>query len=159
MGVLNRRDPDLADCHIDISVTASHRIWNRSGIILVSQNRLMTWSNMPRNSISRSDLHRRLITFALLRSLLTMLAAVGGICLVPSIPEMPRGPSELVFLAGLGVAGIVCWVFTVLICRRVVTCPFCTKSLWSCGTGNFKPRRMEVRDDVSSCPNCGVPIV
>jgi hypothetical protein len=60
----------------------------------------------------------------------------------------------IIFLPGGGV----CWLVTHLICRPMVVCPFCGESLWECGTGNFKPRRMKIRTGVTGCPNCRVPI-
>ena len=114
---------------------------------------------MQLDSINRSDLHRRLARVAQLRSVLTMLSMVGVMVLLGAIaPEGPRNGLGVGLVVFFGVPGIVCWIITVLICRRLVTCPYCANSLWSCGSGNFKPR-MKLRDDVSRCPHCGVPIV
>jgi NhaP-type Na+/H+ or K+/H+ antiporter len=115
---------------------------------------------MQLDSINRSDLHRRLARVAQLRSVLTMLSALGTMILLGAIlPGVPQNAAVLVVLVYFGVPLLVCWIVTVLICRRLVTCPYCPNSLWSCGSGNFKPRRMKVRDEVSRCPHCGVPIL
>ncbi len=53
----------------------------------------------------------------------------------------------------------VSWTLTQFYCKPAVPCPHCGKSLWGCGTGNFKPRRMKVRRDATECPNCRTPIV
>jgi hypothetical protein len=36
------------------------------------------------------------------------------------------------------------WRITTDYCRKTVCCPRCGASLWDCGTGNFKTRRMQV---------------
>ena len=43
-------------------------------------------------------------------------------------------------------------------CRPAVRCPHCGGSLWYCGTGNFKPRRMALRADARACRQCGAAI-
>ncbi len=61
----------------------------------------------------------------------------------------------LYFLSGL----LVMALLTRLICHRAVICPWCGSSLWDCGTGNFKPRRLTLKRNVKACPSCGADII
>lgn len=83
-----------------------------------------------------------------------MLPLVPLIAMIPMVGNKEGGPALVYFALCLGVS----WIMTRLICRPMVTCPFCGVSLWECGTGNFKPRRMKIRKGVSACPHCRVPI-
>lgn len=114
---------------------------------------------MQQESISRSVLYEKLARAAQVRSVLTLLSAFGALCLLAAVPGVPQDATAIAAVLFFGVPLLVCWIVTVQICRRMVTCPYCTTSLWSCGSGNFKPRRMKIRDEVSRCPNCGIPIV
>jgi len=58
-----------------------------------------------------------------------------------------------------GTGLLVMLVYTRWIFRKSVPCPICGGSLWDCGTGNFKPRRMRVRNDALCCPHCHADIV
>ena len=71
--------------------------------------------------------------------------------------EAPDENVALVLIFGIPL--VVCWLLTKFYCRQAVRCPHCGASLWGCGTGNFKPRRMKVRKDVTECPTCHTPIM
>jgi hypothetical protein len=101
---------------------------------------------------TRSQLARMIIHAGQLRSSFSMLLWIGLILILPFI--FPRiGPDMLPFV-WLSGCGLITWGLTYLICHRMVTCPKCGASLWNCGTGNFKPRRLRLRDDSSACPGC-----
>ena len=113
----------------------------------------------PIQPISRDWLYWRLVWAAMLRSGVTMLAFVFGFFALGFFvfifnPGMAFIPIVGAMVFGLLVSGLM----TVYYCRRAVRCPNCQHSLWNCGTGNFKPRRMRVRHDVTACPNCHAPI-
>jgi hypothetical protein len=121
-------------------------------------------SKAPRQeSISRSDLHKRLVIAAVVRSLLTMLSSFATFFLVAAISlilDIPQNVAQVIFVVVfISFPLVICWIVSVQICRRMVRCPCCAKSLWSCGNGAFKPRRMRLKDDAFACPHCGVPIV
>lgn len=117
--------------------------------------------------ISRHNLHRQLVWAAMVRSAVTLVSMVP--CIVAVMPiafllrEVLPGRDELTgFIAfgcligaNLGVMGLM----TRFYCHRAVRCPHCGGSLWSLGTGNFKPRRMRVRVDSRACPQCGARVV
>ena len=111
-------------------------------------------------TISRDELYWSLARAAQLRSVVTLLAflpvSVSLMLLLPkAIVDFPwSGP--LILSGSLLLTG---YLFTLLGCRRMVRCPHCNASLWSCGTGNFKARRMRVREDALECPGCGAAIV
>jgi hypothetical protein len=109
-------------------------------------------------SISRAWLQRRLGVAALIRSWITLPSALGVVYLLSLFPGIDRDRFVcLIVFLFFSIPMLIGWLVTVCICRRMVKCPYCRHSLWECGTGNFKPRRMKVRDDVQQCPNCGVP--
>jgi hypothetical protein len=116
--------------------------------------RLMEPSN---NTISRYQLQRSLVRAAMVRSAVTMLCAVPTMAIAGGLqPWIGEGPAVLIFFGGF----LVCsWLMTKYHCKRAVTCPHCGGSLWDCGTDNFKPRRMKIRDGITECPNCHAPIV
>ena len=113
---------------------------------------------MEQHSISRIALHKQLALAAMVRSILTMLSAVGLLFLLAATGVL-RDFAHLSVILFFGAPMIVCWILTVLICRRMVTCPGCMNSLWSCGNGRFKPRKMKIRTEIARCPHCGIPIV
>ena len=109
--------------------------------------------------ISRSDLQRSLVRAAVVRSLISLVFfTVYLLCLAATLPPtVARSGWMLVWL--FGPPSVIVWLITKTLCRTMVVCPACGKSLWRCGTGNFKPRRMRVRDDAKSCPHCEAAIV
>ena len=82
-------------------------------------------------------------------SVLPSLLAAGFL-----VPYAGQWAIIIVFVVG----ELVSWVVTKRMCRAMVTCPDCGQSLWDVGTGNFKARRMRIRDDIQACPHCGSPI-
>jgi hypothetical protein len=117
----------------------------------------------PSDPISKSKLHWQLVYAAMVRSAVTMLSGlaiffIAG--LIAFLLPLDDGTKAAIGLGSfIGGFLLVSWLMTKYYCRRAVRCPRCSESLWDCGTGNFKPRRMKVRDDVRECPNCGAPIV
>ena len=93
---------------------------------------------------------RSLVTLA---SLVPLFAFYG--CVFSSRSVERLGPFMLILV--IGPPMFVCWGLTCKFCRKVVVCPFCGGSLWRCGSGNFKPRRMQVT--ANCCPQCRAPIV
>lgn len=122
--------------------------------------------NSSSNLIVREELHQKLARAAQVRSVLTMLSV---------IPAWPIAFGVVVLLAQLGAPAfvintlfiglifgaplVVARILTDRYCKTAVPCPFCKGSLWACGSGNFKPRRMKVRYDAKECPHCGTPII
>lgn len=96
---------------------------------------------------------------AQVRSTITLVSYVLTLLVMAAIPGMAQNANALlIIVVYFGVPLVVSWIVTVHLCKKMVLCPACGDSLWACGTGNFKPRRMKIRDGVSSCPHCGVPI-
>jgi hypothetical protein len=110
--------------------------------------------------IRREELLKQLIRAAQFRSAVTMVAAIPLLMIAFAIDAFLIGAFPFVFF-GLYFGGFlfVSWVLTKCHCRRAVTCPRCGYSLWSCGSGNFKPRRMRIKEGIAECPNCHTPIV
>jgi len=77
---------------------------------------------------------RSLVT---LSSMLPLLACIGYFFPARSLDQL--GP--FILIPVFGPPMIVAWLLTCNYCRKAVVCPFCGGSLWSCGSGNFKPRR------------------
>jgi hypothetical protein len=104
------------------------------------------------NTISRSWLLRRMKKAAQIRSVASMLAFVLGLFLavvfVPAIAPIAMLLVAIVITTAVDVA------VTIFLCRRSVVCPFCGESLWKCGTGNFKPRRLTLNPGIDACPSC-----
>jgi hypothetical protein len=107
--------------------------------------------------ISEHQLYRTIVRAGQIRSILSMigwvpLIAISGLLMQAGpIPEA-FGP---IFLFGSCL--LLEWGLTHLICHRMVKCPFCGASLWNCGTGNFKPRRLRLKPDAKECPTCHAP--
>jgi len=104
--------------------------------------------------ISRAWLERRLVRAAQVRAAVTMLGciplAVVGAAILGNV--LAKKAAVLLFFGsffGLERA------MTYFYCRRKVKCPYCGSSLWDCGTGNFKPRRLRIREDAAGCTTCG----
>jgi hypothetical protein len=112
-------------------------------------------------TISKSELLRGLSRAAQIRALITFAAAflsifgMTVICAAIGVNPDSLGSAAAV-LCVFGIPGLVCWIWTVKVCRNSVRCPFCANSLWSCGTGNFKARRMRLRKDTNACPHCDI---
>lgn len=117
---------------------------------------------MDQTTIDRDWLYRKLIRWAQVRSLVTMASVFPALLLGTLAANAPGVPPEIgvaVAIAALfGSPLLVSWIFTTLVCKKRVRCPNCGGSLWDCGTGNFKPRRLKIRDDATACPHCGAPI-
>lgn len=120
---------------------------------------------MAEQQINRQDLQWQLVKTAMFKSLAVMgfaLAIGFGFALILPLLEAAIGKDwgMVLFLAAFfGLPLLLDTVLSRTFCRNRVRCPFCQASLWTCGTGNFKPRRMKVRADVHACPNCQTPIV
>jgi hypothetical protein len=120
---------------------------------------------MSEQQINRQDLQWQLAKTAMLKSLAVMgfcVAILFGFALVLPLVEVAIGEDwvTVLFLAAFfGLPSVLDLVLRRTFCRNRVRCPFCQASLWTCGTGNFKPRRMKVRADVHACPQCQTPIV
>ena len=121
--------------------------------------------------IRATDLYWQLARAAQVRALVSMLSGVATLFhlafvhffLTEIIPVLDKKQHDgwflLVFIVAFFGSGlIVSWLMTVFYCRPQVVCPRCAQSLWSCGTDNFKPRRMRIRSGVTCCPHCYLPI-
>lgn len=110
-------------------------------------------------TISKRSLHKRLVRAAQARALISMASVIPAIVILSLIPAAVANAGPwLGLIAFFGVPGVVSWMTTILLCKRMVLCPACRGSLWACGTGNFKARRMRVKDGVDCCPHCKTPI-
>lgn len=112
----------------------------------------------PKQSIRKSDLRRDLIRVAQARAGVSMLVMLVSLIAAGAVLPKAAGSSPLVLLVVFGPSALICWLMTVCYCRPKVSCPYCLHSLWDCGTGNFKPRRIDVRNEAQQCPNCSAPI-
>lgn len=112
---------------------------------------------MAQTSIYRRELQRQLVRVAMVRSLITLPSMFLGFWFMAEFVKL-RPNSPLAIVPVFGIPLVVCWIVTVTYCRRRPKCPACGGGLWALGTGNFKPRRMRVRDDATECPHCGTPI-
>jgi hypothetical protein len=113
-------------------------------------------------TISRSYLLKRLALAAQLRAAITMLSQVLAMFFASAVFQATgirseRGAAALLLLSVVGGCALASWACTKKICLPFVKCPSCGNSLWSCGSGNFKPRRMRIKKDVHGCPHCGIP--
>jgi hypothetical protein len=117
----------------------------------------------PPKKVSASHLLLQLRRAAGMRALITLgseivaLFSVSIILAIAHLEPQRAGPAVL-FLCVFGIPLLVCWTWTVKVCHTSVTCPSCGDSLWSCGTGNFKARRMRIKKEIHRCPHCGIPI-
>ena len=112
--------------------------------------------------ILRHDLRRQLARAAQVRSLVSMFSMFPSLLVFGVFgPILHNETAQAIgaLLAIFGVPLLVSSLLTRFYCRDAVRCPGCGCSLWDCGTGNFKPRRMRVRDAVRECPGCQTPIV
>jgi hypothetical protein len=111
-------------------------------------------------AISRANLMRRMVHAATLRFWITLASFAVTLFVIPvffaAMGIDPKKPASAFIL--FGVPTVVYRICTINICRESVRCPFCGKSLWSCGTGNFKVRRLRIKSDVHACPHCGSPL-
>jgi hypothetical protein len=104
-------------------------------------------------TIVAADLLRRLRRAARRRALVSMASALplmtlGGLAF--------EGIGAVVGLFGGSLT--VSSLMTRFYCLQAVCCPHCGGSLWYCGSGNFKPRRMHLRADARACRQCGAAI-
>jgi hypothetical protein len=117
---------------------------------------------MDEPTIDRNWLYWKLIRGAQVRSLVTMASIFPCLVLMALAANAPGVPQQVGAVAAIliffGCPLLVSWIFTTLVCKKRVRCPNCDGSLWECGTGNFKPRRLRIRDDATACPHCGIPI-
>lgn len=109
--------------------------------------------------IRREDLLHRLRVAALVRSVITLFVGMPvGLLIAMLMPAGLRQSAWTLMACLFGTPLVVGWLITTTICKRMVRCPTCSESLWACGTGNFKPRRMKVRANAHCCPHCGASI-
>lgn len=122
---------------------------------------------MTERQLDRANLRRRLARTAMFKSLLVMGSCIGVLLilslLLPMLERMLGKDSNWIVavfvLSFFGIPLLLDFILSQTFCISQVRCPYCNASLWKCGSGNFKPRRMKVRDDVHACPGCGAPIV
>jgi hypothetical protein len=108
--------------------------------------------------IQKPELLKELVRAAVVRSIMTLLSVLPFLGIAGAVFGDRQGEGIGPMLVVVGGPMGVAWLVTRFYCRGAVSCPHCGASLWDCGTGNFKPRRMKVRDEVRACPNCRVPI-
>jgi hypothetical protein len=112
--------------------------------------------------VSASHLLEQLRLAAGVRALITLGSEIVALFVVPIILAIarvePQRAGPVFFLCVFAVPLLVCWTWTVKVSRTSVRCPSCGSSLWSCGTGNFKARRMRIKKEMHCCPHCGIPI-
>lgn len=118
----------------------------------------MSRSETEHTTIQKLELHEKLVSAAHARSIVTMLSIPASLFIGVLILGESASEGVTPFVLLFGVPGLVAWLVTMLHCRQSVRCPHCGSSLWGCGTGNFKPRRMKVRDNARECPGCRTPI-
>lgn len=106
---------------------------------------------MDQKVISADALLRRLRHVAQVRSVITMLSIFPILLIAVAVFDKESTGVVVVFF---GSQLILAWFLTRFYCKRAVTCPHCGSSLWHCGTGNFKPRRMRIRRDTEGCLKC-----
>ena len=107
---------------------------------------------MDEKVISTDALLRKLQHVAQVRAIITMLS-IFPILLI-AVAVFGNEPTGAVVVVFFGSQFVVSWILTRFYCKRAVTCPHCGSSLWHCGTGNFKPRRMRIRRDARGCLEC-----
>lgn len=110
----------------------------------------------PEGVIWKSDLLQRLVRAAQLRSAITMV--LGVVVLVFAALFMPNSALSVFAVCAVYFFGI-CSILTWVLCKPMVKCPHCGRSLWKLGTGNFKPRRMRIRSGATGCSGCGARLV
>jgi hypothetical protein len=103
-------------------------------------------------AIRQRELLRRLVRAAQIRSVVTMLCMVPGVVVGGIVMECVGKTAGV--LTVFGIPLVISWLLTEFYCKSAVVCPNCGGSLWSCGTGNFKPRNMKLRS--ANCPTCQV---
>jgi hypothetical protein len=108
--------------------------------------------------VRKSDLRRDLVRAAQARAGVSILAMPISLVVADAVLPKAAINSPFALLVFFGPSALICWLMTVFYCRPKVICPYCLHSLWDCGTGNFKPRRIDVRKDATECPNCNAPI-
>jgi hypothetical protein len=108
-------------------------------------------------SAAFGQLYQKLVRATQVRAVITLASAPVAILAWTLIPGIQNQVTVLVAL--FGVPLFVGWLTTMLLCRRMVRCPVCSQSLWEVGTGNFKARRVRIKDNVTCCPHCGAEIV
>lgn len=110
----------------------------------------------PEGVIWRVDLLQQLVRAAQIRSIVTMMVSLPAVLLVIGLAAIP----PLATIATIfGISLTVAFALTQLLCRPMVKCPHCGRSLWKLGTGNFKPRRMRIRSGATGCSGCGARLV
>lgn len=112
----------------------------------------------PKLSIRKNDLRQDFVRVAKVRARASLLAMLLSLVIAGAILPKAVIDSPLVLLAVFGPPTLICWLMTACYCRPKVACPYCSHSLWDCGTGNFKPWRIDIRKGDRECPNCGSPI-
>lgn len=108
---------------------------------------------MNDKQISSQELLRKLRRAAQVRALVTMPSAFPLLFVEVAVlgPFVNQNVIAVLFFAGpLGISALI----THFYCKQTVTCPHCGSSLWHCGTGNFKVRRMRIRHDAVGCSQC-----
>jgi len=113
---------------------------------------------LPGKTLSGAELQHKLARAAQVRAIVTLLSAapIWFAWFASGGDRLGDAATALVFIGG---PLLVTVLMTVLYCRSAVRCPHCGRSLWPCGTGNFKPRRMRLKESATACPGCGAGIV
>ena len=107
--------------------------------------------------IVRRELLCRLRHVAQVRSLVSMLSGVAILIAAAAFGEsLGPGGMAAVYLGGFLFVMV---LLTRFYCGPAVRCPHCGNSLWHCGTGNFKPRRMRIRSEARECSHCHATFV
>lgn len=114
--------------------------------------------------INRQNLLRQLQRVAQRKALIVMGSALATLflfALVSPLIEAFIGQDLIGFafaIAFFGVPLVLDFVMVRWYCHDAVVCPNCNHTLWGCGSGNFKPRKMRLRADALECPSCHTPI-
>lgn len=130
----------------------------------------------PDGHINRIELNRQLERVSSRKTILEMVVCIPflALCCLISAPLLILLESVKVILPqpvmnALGMLIALAFIFgaplllsalvTRFYCRPAVRCPGCDASLWNCRKFNFKAFGLQVRPEITACPNCSLPII
>jgi len=113
---------------------------------------------MNEKTISKEELLRQLRKAGKVRAIITFLSFFLMWLLAAALfgESINTGVFAAFFFGG---PLIVMHLLTHFYCKPAVICPYCGSSLWHCGNGCFKTRRMKILDDATGCTECGAVLI